>query len=221
MSTAHCQSPSPAEVRYCRPKSSLVGDRVLTSAWSRRSSLLGSCCHRRRNHQLSQSRDLRRGHHHHRVSTAAAGSPVNRRLLAVAVVQPSTMFIVGGWPPTPTPLAYVTADGSRCRNTYRSAIAEARRESAAVAYQSQCCMITESRRRHTVKKTPYQRAVESARWRAIRGAHRWQAAGSDRRCVVDESRHRPANVGHGRRPVAVVCRVVPGRPVGRQGHGVV
>jgi len=48
-----------------------------------------------------------------------------------------------------------------------------------------------------------------------------QVGGSDRRCVADESRHRPANVDHARRPVAVVRRVVPGRPVGRQGLGIV
>ena len=67
-------------------------------------------------------------------------------------------------------------------------------------------MITEPRRPHIIEKTPYRRAVESARWCAVGGAHHW---------------HRPVKAGHGRRPVAVVRRVVPGRPVGRQGLGVV
>jgi len=128
------------------------------------------------------------------------------------------VFIVSGH--LPTPLAYVTADGSRCRDTAVPSLRLAGSPPPS-PNRSQCCMITLSRRRHAIEKTPYRQSVESACWRAVGGAHHWQAAGSDCRCVADESRHRPANVGHGRRPTAVIRQVVPGRPVGRQGLGVV
>jgi len=94
----------------------------------------------------------------------------------------------------------------RCRR------AEVRRESAAVADRSQLLpghgISTSTRRRYNPNSNP--NPVESARRRAVGRAHRWRAdAGSDRRWVVDESRHRPANVGHGRRrrPITVVHRV--------------
>ena len=191
----------------------------MTSARSRRSSLLGSCCHRRRDHQLSPSSGCRRRRHHHRMS-AAAGSPVNRRLPAVAVVCRQRCSSSAGGRRHRWHTSLLTG-----RDTYRSAIAEARRESAAITYRSQCCMITESRRRHAVEKAPYRRALESARRRAVGWAHRWQAARSARRCGAGYFRHRLADASTERRSAAVAHRAVPGRSgpdlhAGRRGSGV-